>query len=166
MPTSAARAAALLAALLGCRFATAQPAADLVLTNGTILTVDASGRTVDTVQIRGTRFLTVGEPMRRNEPCVEVVDLGGRTAIPGLIDNHTHFVRTAQAPGPFVEGLESAASIRDLQNALAAAADKAEPGEWIAAIGGFTPKQFAEGRLPTLAELDADAALKEQYLSI
>jgi len=122
---------------------------DLVLTNGALLTVDAADRTVNTVRIRGKRFLTVGEPVGRKEPCVDVVDLGGRTVIPGLIDNHTHFVRTAQAPGPFIAGLESADSIKELQDALATAAKKAEPGEWVAAIGGFTPKQFAEKRMPT-----------------
>src|SRR5690349_14619629 len=71
---------------------------DLVLKNGTILTVDAADRTVSTVRIRDKRILTVGEAINRKEPCVQIVDLGGRTVIPGLIDNHTHFVRTAQAP--------------------------------------------------------------------
>ncbi|HET7609081.1 MAG TPA: hypothetical protein VFL84_10420, partial [Gammaproteobacteria bacterium] len=94
---------------------------DSVLTNGTILTMDEADRTVTTVRIRDGRFLTVGEAVARNEPCVQVVDLGGRTAIPGLIDGHTHFVRTAQAPGPFIEGLEAARSIAELQAALAAA---------------------------------------------
>jgi predicted amidohydrolase YtcJ len=51
-----------------------------------------------------------------------MVDLGGRTVIPGLIDSHTHFIRTAQAPGPFIEGLEAAASIQQLEDALGAAA--------------------------------------------
>jgi predicted amidohydrolase YtcJ len=139
---------------------------DLVLTNGTILTVDAADRTVATLRIRGKRFLTVGETVSRREPCVDFVDLGGRTVIPGLIDNHTHFVRTAQAPGPFVAGLESAASLGDLRAALAAAATKAEPGEWVTAIGGFTPNQFAERRLPTLAELDAAVPEHPVYMQV
>src|SRR5882757_7142625 len=117
---------------------------DLVLIHGKILTVDSADRTVTTVRIRDHRFLTVGEPLNREETCVQIVDLGGRTVIPGLIDNHTHFVRTAQAPGPLIEGLESADSIAALQTALAGAAKKAEPGEWLAAIGGFTHLQFAE----------------------
>src|SRR6185295_11045782 len=116
-------------ALAPARAADACPGGkDLVLTHGKILTVDPADRTVDTVRIRDHRFLTVGEPINRKEPCIQIVDLGGRTVIPGLIDNHTHFVRTAQAPGPFIEGLESADSIQSLQAALAAAARKAEPG--------------------------------------
>ena len=98
---------------------------DLVLTHGQILTVDSADRTVTAVRIRDHRFLTVGEPVNRKDPCIQIVDLGGRTVIPGLIDNHTHFVRTAQAPGPFIEGLESADSIKSLQATLAAAAEKA-----------------------------------------
>ncbi len=139
---------------------------DLVLTNGKILTVDAADRTVTTVRIRDGRFLTVGEPVERKTPCVQLVDLGGRTVIPGLIDNHTHFVRTAQAPGPFIEGLESADSIEALQAALAAAARKAEPGEWVAAIGGFTHLQFTEKRLPTREELTAAVPDHPVYIQI
>ncbi|HET7131234.1 MAG TPA: amidohydrolase family protein, partial [Gammaproteobacteria bacterium] len=139
---------------------------DWVLTNGTFLTVDAADRTVTTVRIRDHRFLTVGEPVDRKEPCVRVVDLGGRTVIPGLIDGHTHFVRTAQAPGPFIAGLESARSIADLQAALAAAAKKAEPGEWVAAIGGFTPSQFAERRLPTREELTQAVPGSPVYMQV
>jgi predicted amidohydrolase YtcJ len=139
---------------------------DWVLTNGTILTVDAADRTVSTARIRDHRFLTVGEPVDRKEPCIRVVDLGGRTVIPGLIDSHTHFVRTAQAPGPFIEGLESATSIRELQDALAAAAKKAEPGEWVAAIGGFTPIQFAERRLPTREELSRAVPNHPVYVQV
>ena len=160
-------------ALLGVGFSSASRAEDAcpggrdwVLTNGTILTMDAADRTVGTVRIRGHRFVTVGEAVEREEPCVRVVDLGGRTVIPGLIDSHTHFVRTAQAPGPFIEGLESAASIQELEEALAAAAKKAEPGEWVASIGGFTPIQFKERRMPTREELSAAVPGHPVYMQV
>ena len=139
---------------------------DLVLTNGKIVTVDSANRTVTTVRIRDHRFLTVGAPLGHKETCLQIVDLGGRTVIPGLIDNHTHFVRTAQAPGPFIEGLESADSIEALQAALAAAAKKSEPGEWVAAIGGFTHLQFAQKRLPTREELTAAVPDHPLYMQI
>ncbi len=121
---------------------------------------------MSTVRIRDHRIITVGAAVDRKEACVRVVDLGGRTVIPGLIDGHTHFVRTAQAPGPFIEGLEAATSIRELQDALAAAAKKAEPGEWVAAIGGFTPIQFAERRLPTREELNAAVPEHPVYMQV
>jgi len=139
---------------------------DWLLTNGNILTVDAAGSTVDSVRIRGERIIAVGESFDRGDPCLQVVDLDGRTVIPGLIDSHTHFIRTAQAPGPFIAGLEAARSIADLQEALRAAAARAEPGEWIAAIGGFTPNQFAERRMPTRAELSAAVPDNPVYMQI
>ena len=160
---------ALMAVLLtpGTRAADSCPGGrDLVLIHGKILTVDSADRTVTTVRIRDHRFLTVGEPLNRGETCIQIVDLGGRTVIPGLIDNHTHFVRTAQAPGPFIAGLESADSIEALQRALAVAAKKAEPGEWVAAIGGFTHLQFAEKRLPTREELTIAVPDHTVYMQI
>jgi hypothetical protein len=139
---------------------------DWILTNGTILTMDAADRTVSTVRIRDQRIVTVGEAVDPKEPCTRIVDVGGRTVIPGLIDGHTHFVRTAQAPGPFVEGLEAATSIRELQAALAAAAKKGEPGEWVTAIGGWTPIQFKERRMPTREELSAAVPDHPVYVQV
>ncbi len=160
-------------ALLGIAAAPASRAADScpagrdwVLTNGTILTMDAADTTAGTVRIRGRRIVTVGQAVDPDEPCIRIVDLGGRTVIPGLIDSHTHFVRTAQAPGPFIEGLESATSIRALQDALAAAAKKAEPGQWVAAIGGFTPIQFKERRMPTREELSEAVPDHPVYMQV
>jgi len=162
-------AAASLALPAGVAAAAAAPCPggpDWLLTNGTILTMDLADRTAGTLRIRGERIIEVDGAVARGEPCVRVIDLGGRTVIPGLIDSHTHFVRTAQAPGPFVAGLESARSIRELQAALATAARKAEPGEWIALIGGFTPWQFAERRLPTRQELGAAVPDHPVYLQV
>lgn len=126
---------------------------DTVLTNGLILTMDEAGSRVGSLRIRGKRILSVGEDVDAGDPCLRIVDLGGRTVIPGLIDSHTHFVRTAQAPGPFITGLEDATSIADLQTALSEAAGRAVTGEWVASIGGITPLQFSERRMPTRAEL-------------
>jgi predicted amidohydrolase YtcJ len=128
--------------------------------------MDASGKTASSVRIRDRRIIAVDAAVDRKEACVRVVDLAGRTVIPGLIDSHTHFVRTAQAPGPFIEGLESAASIEGLQAALRAAARKAEPGEWLAAIGGFTPRQFRERRLPTRQELTSAVPGNPVYMQV
>ena len=129
--------------------------ADLLLTNGTILTMDENNTTVSAVRVQGNTIVAVGNDLDTSGDCIEVINLEGRTVIPGLIDSHTHFIRTAQAPGPFIQGQESASSIAAYQDALAQAAAKADPGEWIVAVGGLTPLQFDEQRLPNYEELTA-----------
>ena len=87
---------------------------------------------------------------------MQVINLGGRTAIPGLVDNHNHFILLGLRPGHDTR-LETAASIADVQAAIRARTKTVKAGEWITAMGGWIPGQFAENRLPTLAELDAAA---------
>ncbi len=161
--------ALLLALTLGSTATGAEDCAagtDLVLTNGNILTMDAAGTAARSIRIRGERIVSLDAPVNRNEACVQIVDVGGRTVIPGLIDSHTHFVRTAQAPGPFITGLEAATSIADLQAALREASTRADAGEWLASIGGYTPEQFAEKRIPTRAELSAAVPDHPVYLQL
>ena len=86
-----------------------------------------------------------------------MIDLNGRTVIPGLVDNHNHFVLLSQRPGHDTR-LESTATIADVQSAVAARTKTVPPGAWITAMGGWVPEQFVERRLPTLQELDAAAA--------
>lgn len=170
LPTGLLRIAALLLALTMAGTAAGAEdcvaGTDLILTNGNILTMDAAGSTARSIRIRGERIVSLDAPVNRNEACVEVVDLDGRTVIPGLIDSHTHFVRTAQAPGPFITGLEAATSIAELQAALREAATRADAGEWLASIGGYTPEQFVEKRIPTRAELSEAVPDHPVYLQL
>jgi predicted amidohydrolase YtcJ len=118
-------AALLLSALLGQ--ASAQPA-DLILRNGTVHTVDAASRTAAAVAIRGDRFLAVGDDatvMKEAGPNTQVVDLGGRTVIPGLIDTHLHMA-SAALNRPAVKLLE-ARSVADVQRAVAARVAETPP---------------------------------------
>ncbi len=89
-------------------------------------------------------------------PCTKTIDLHGRTAVPGLVDNHNHIVALGLRPGHDVR-IETAGSIEDVQASIAARARTVPAGEFITAMGGWNPAQFAEKRLPTLAELDAAA---------
>ena len=89
-------------------------------------------------------------------PCMQVINLGGRTAIPGLVDNHNHFLLLGLRPGHDTR-LETAASIADVQTAIRARVKTVKPGDWITAMGGWNTIQFKENRFPTLAELDAAA---------
>ena len=130
---------------------------DLRLTNGRIVTMDPRNTIVSEVTIQDGRIETVGRGGNaRLSPCTKVIDLRGRTAVPGLIDNHNHIVLLGIRPGHDTR-LETAASIADVQTALKARAKTGPAGQFITAMGGWNPAQFVEKRLPTLAELDAAA---------
>jgi predicted amidohydrolase YtcJ len=129
-------------------------ARDLRLTNGKIVTMDAKNSIVSEVTIQDGAFTAVGRGSGRLSPCTKVIDLRGRTAVPGLIDNHNHIVLLGLRPGHDTR-LETAASIAEVQAAIKARAKTVPPGEFITAMGGWNSAQFAEKRLPTLQELDA-----------
>jgi hypothetical protein len=133
-------------------------ARDVKLVNGRIHTLDRHNSVVSTVTIKNGKFTAVGHEGRSDDggPCMRVINLRGRTAVPGLVDNHNHIVLLGLRPGHDTR-LESAFSIADVQATIRARSRNVPPGEFITAMGGWIPAQFAENRLPTLAELDAAA---------
>ena len=131
---------------------------DVLLTGGPIHTMDADDTVVESVRIIGGRFAAAGNGRLGATDCTEVIDLNGRTVVPGIIDNHNHIVLLGLRPGHDTR-IESAASIEDVQALIGARTAELPAGEWITSIGGFNTNQFVpppgEPRFPTLAELDA-----------
>ncbi len=127
---------------------------DLVLVNGNIHTMDPRNPVVSSVGIRDGRFVSVGHGAKGVQGA-RVINLRGATVVPGLIESHTHFVSLANRPGYHVADLELATSIREVQNMLAERRRDVPAEQFITAMGGWHPRQWAEGRLPTLVELDA-----------
>ena len=163
------RATALLSSLFATLSAFAQPAPqppsqpcpeirDVLVTNGKIHTLNATDTVVDSVRIVGDRFAEVGTNRLGTSRCTRMIDLEGRTAVPGLIDNHNHIVLLGLRPGHDTR-LESAASIDDVLDTLRTKAATLPNGEWLTSIGGFDINQFVPPpgapRFPTLAELDS-----------
>jgi predicted amidohydrolase YtcJ len=124
----------------------------LALVNGRIHTLDAANTVATSVTIRNGRFVNVNAAPAAG-PGVRVIDLGGRTVVPGLIEPHIHSVSLANRPG-YHTILENTSSIREIQEALAARRKDVPQGAWITSMGGWHPNQWAEHRHPTLAELD------------
>jgi predicted amidohydrolase YtcJ len=157
-------------AVLGQGAAGAAAAAnpELVFVNGRIHTMDRSNTIVNTVSVRNGRFSAVGGAAPRGAPGIRVIDLKGRTAVPGIIDNHNHIVLMGNRPG-YHTPLENAFSIRDVQETFAARAKAIPRGAWITTIGGFhrnhlvSPSQPA--RMPTLTELDEALPNNPVYIS-
>jgi predicted amidohydrolase YtcJ len=143
-----------------------EPGDELTLVNGRIHTMDRAHTVAQTVSIRNGRFIAVGDgPPARG---ARVIDLRGRTVVPGIIDNHNHIVLMGNRPG-YHTPLENAHSIRDVQDTIAARAKAIPPGSWITTIGGFHRNHLTgpgeTPRLPTLAELDAAAPSHPVYIS-
>lgn len=125
-----------------------------VLANGKIHTMDAANSVVNAVAIRHNRIVAVGEAVPKAGGGVRVINLGGRTVVPGLVEPHIHIVSLGNRPG-YHTILENTASIKEVQEALASRRKAVPEGAWITSMGGWHPNQWAEHRHPTLAELDA-----------
>jgi predicted amidohydrolase YtcJ len=127
---------------------------DLRLINGRIHTFDPQDRVVSEVTIQEGRFAYIG-PLgnRKLNPCTKVINLHGSVVVPGLIDNHNHFVLFSQRPGYNVM-VETATSISQAMAVLQEWARSIPAGAWVTTIGDWAPRLFKENRMPTLAELD------------
>ncbi len=131
------------------------PAPDIILVNGRIHTMDARNTIVSTVTVRDGRFAAVGNTAPRNPPAgLQLIDLRGRTVVPGLIDTHLHGLDTADRVGYHALDVESAGTIRGVQEVLAGHRKTVPEGQWITAIGAANTNLWAEHRMPTLKELD------------
>lgn len=159
-------------------FAPAQePAADIILTNGKIITVDDRFTIARAVAIRGDRIVAVGtdaEIERLAGPSTRRIDLDGKAVIPGLIDNHMHLLRAGRTWTREVRWDGIGSRVQALER-LRARGDEVDPGEWIFNLGGWTIDQFSDDASPfTRGELDAiapenpvllQAAYYETYLN-
>ena len=141
---------------LGFQAARCAESGDMRLINGRIHTMNTQDTVVNEVTIQNGRIAAVGAALANADPCTRTIDLQGRTAVPGLVDNHNHIVLLGLRPGHDTR-LETAGSIADVQAAFRARAAQVPAGEFLTAMGGWNQAQFAEKRLPTLAELDAAA---------
>jgi hypothetical protein len=127
--------------------------ASLVLTNGKIWTGDPERRFVEAVAIEGDRIVAVGTTREITEamPAARRVDLGGRLAVPGFIDNHVHFI-----DGGFQLSrvqLRDAASPAEFGRRIGERAKALGPGQWV--VGGNWDEQLWQPyTLPTRAMID------------
>ena len=138
---------------------------DLALINGKFLTLDDKNSVVSAVAIRNGRIAEVGRHAQAIGPCAQTINLRGATVIPGLIDDHVHYLRAGMNPGHEVRIIETATSIAELQQMIFDRARTVPPGDFITCVGGWNRNGFTERRLPTPSELDAAAPLNPVYLS-
>src|SRR5881396_3078994 len=137
----------------------AESPADLLLLNGRIATQDAKQSFVSALAIKNGRIHATGDAktiIAHKGAATRVVELNGRTVIPGLIDSHSHPIR-----GGLSYNLElrwdGVPSLADAMRMLREQARRTPVNHWVRVIGGWSEFQFAERRMPTLEELNAAA---------
>ena len=132
-------------------------AADTILTNGKVVTVDDSFSIAQAVAIKNGRIVAVGKTAdiaKLADTGTKTIDLKGSTVIPGLIDNHAHFVRVAEKWHSEMR-LDGITSRQQVVKMLQERVRAAKPGDWIVALGGWSEEQFTDDpRGFPLAELD------------
>ncbi|WP_414158423.1 amidohydrolase [Pseudomonas sp. BNK-45] len=133
--------------------------ADLILFNGRLHTVDRARPRASAVAIKDGRFIAVGndaQAMALRGAGTQVIDLMGRTVIPGLNDSHLHLIR-----GGLNYNLElrweGVPSLADALRLLKEQALRTPAPQWVRVVGGWNEFQFAEKRMPTLEELNQAA---------
>jgi hypothetical protein len=139
--------------------ATTARKADLLLVNGKVLTMDPARPEATALAVAGDRVLAVGsdaEVRRLAGDGTRVVDLAGRTAMPGFIDGHAHLVGIGDAR--IALDLRGARGWDEVVSRVAAAARTARPGEWI--LGrGWHQKDWAAPPEPNVEGFPLHASL-------
>ncbi|TFY97418.1 amidohydrolase [Ramlibacter rhizophilus] len=136
--------------------------ADRVLRGGRVITL-AGGRIAQALALRGDTILAVGDDREVSSLCgpdTAIVELQGRSVMPGLIDGHAHVDREGlKGLLPSLSGCRSVAEVVERVRALA---QDTPPGRWIVTLPlgeapefAVSPALFAEGRLPDRHDLDA-----------
>ena len=164
---------AALAGSIGLMFAASTGAQDtaecvtrsVALVNGAIHTMDAQDSIVSSVLMEAGRFVALDPDPASFDDCTDVIDVQDRTVIPGLIDNHVHYIRIANRPGYDLRALEVTFTVDAALQAIRDKAAAVPAGALITTIGGIRRTQWQERRFPTLEELDAAAPGHPVYLS-
>ena len=162
------RALCLLALVVGIAVPASAQAPDTILINGKIITLDSRSMVAMGLAVTDGRITATGstdDVRKLAGPSTRVIDLRGRTVIPGLIDSHLHAIRAALSFSTEVNWI-GARSIEEGLGRIRAAARAMKPGSWLIVAGGWNVQQFEENRRPTQAELTAVAPNNPVYVQL
>ncbi|MEX0962721.1 MAG: amidohydrolase [Pseudohongiellaceae bacterium] len=127
--------------------------ADLILSNGKIVTVDEDFSIYNTVVINNGLIVELGDAsLLEKYQATTVTDLEGKTVIPGFIDSHIHI---SGDPLRYID-LTEVTSITEIQELIRAKATELGEGEWVTGYG-WSEDKLAEGRRPLREDLDSAA---------
>lgn len=146
--------------------------ANTILINGKILTVDSDFTLAQAVAIESGKFIAVGSNEEIRALATDettIIDLEGKTVVPGFIDGHAHMDREGLKYIP--TSLDGARSIKDILEIIAAEVKSKKPGEWIVTMPmgdypfyGVRADFLEEGRFPDRHDLDKVAPDNPVYI--
>ena len=137
---------------------------DTIILNGRVTVYDAAP--AEAVAVRDGRIAAIGNSadiLKLAGSATRVIDVGGRTVIPGLIDSHIHAIRAGLTFDTEVHWI-GVRSLAEALDRIRATAQRLPKDAWVVVAGGWTERQFAEGRLPTQAEIAAAAPDHHVYV--
>lgn len=131
--------------------------AELIVHNSRIATLDPKQPDAQAIAVAGGKVIAVGtndEVLALRAADTKVVDAAGKRIVPGLNDSHSHYLRGGTS---FTGELrwDGVPSLKIGLDRIQKQARVTPQGQWVRVVGGFTPWQFEESRLPTPAELTA-----------
>jgi predicted amidohydrolase YtcJ len=141
---------------------------ETILVNGKILSADAKFTIHEALAIRGDRIQAAGttrEIRALADAKTRIIDLGGRTVIPGMTDSHIHAIRAGLSFATEVHWI-GAPTIESAVNRLRDASKRLPPGSWLIVAGGWTERQFTDKRRPTQKELVAAVPDNPVYVQL
>jgi predicted amidohydrolase YtcJ len=129
--------------------------ATLIITNARIITMDTQHPSAQALAIHGEKVMALGTRQEMEPytgPATRIIDAGGRTLIPGLNDSHLHVIRGGRFYNTELRW-DGVKSLRQGLQMIREQAARTPEGQWVKVVGGWSEQQFAEKRMPTLAEI-------------
>jgi predicted amidohydrolase YtcJ len=129
--------------------------ADLIIVNAKVVTMEEP-MMAEAVAISGNKILATGtskDILKLKRSGTRVIDAGGKTVIPGLVDSHLHVIRGGRFYNTELRW-DGVPSLNIALQMLREQAQRTPAGQWVRVVGGWNEYQFAERRLPTLAEIN------------
>lgn len=131
--------------------------ADIVFLNGNVITVNENNEIVEAAATKGKRIIGVGskkEIQRFIDDKTKIIDLNGRSLLPGFIDSHIHFMMYSLFYKSTIDiAYDKVQSIEGIKELIKEAVKKKKPGDWIC-LWGYDQNKLLEKRHPTIEDLD------------